>query len=306
MATERKVSPPKPTIQERISDLVNVPEVDFHSDRLDGFISSRLDELRDGTQGHRPPFLNVYSDPFDCFISSTTEVRPVASLRGIAIDDDEIYQHFLTSFKLFSKGVDLADPEAYFEAAIYAAEYGQGYYFDVPGEPMPDDSLDRRNALLSEGGFTRSYTLPLFRFKGVAQCTERAAVAHNLLHFAGIKSTFLTGITMRNSVEQELHAFLLVEPSLEDELLIFDPTNPMIYRANLGGPPAFIIPNVYRGGREILSNQVVGLSSPEQFKYLNFSSGLMQLHKDEQPVIDLGTLKASASPRAGTVTALTL
>lgn len=71
----------------------------------------------------------------------------------------------------------------------------------------------------------------LAEFKGIAQCAERAAVANNLLEFAGMETTYITGKIHSEDKSPELHAYLILTGN-SGKKYIYDPTNPfMIFSA---------------------------------------------------------------------------
>ena len=272
----------------KIGELLKLGEGFEMTANADQFIEERITLLANDSQ--TTSVINFATSPLDVFISPESEVRAVAVGHGFKIDDPTAYQHFLRSFGMFaSQWHDLAEPGLYDEVAIYGAQYGQGYYLDAP--EIPADALARRTDLMVYG--LGKEALSIGDFKGIAYCTERAALAHNMLHFAGVETIFLTGVSLGRKAGKELHCFLLTN-NPEGDLEIYDPTNPLTFRKTPAGPVAFFVPAIYAGGDEILKDQSVDVGPPLDFKFVDLKDRLKDFHQDKPELLTLKTLQADS------------
>lgn len=218
-----------------------IPLLDLNKDgeafqhKSQAFLDKRLAELHDTTV--RPPdgTIDASKGNFRGFIMPDTEIFPFAIGKGYRLDDDKIYAEVLPHLHRFYHHIvgsgepDLDLEVAYFQAALYAAQYTQQSYFgSVHNKP---GAFDKRDFLLldlpeDEENQARA-SRSISEFKGVAMCTERAAVANNVLRVLGMKPVLELGELKIEEGPSEPHSYLLVRDPKGREL-IFDPTNPIL------------------------------------------------------------------------------
>jgi len=144
------------------------------------------------------------------------------------LDDPTIYDHiapllYTTYHKIFEKVG--GDPvRAYLNAAIRTAQYTQQVYFgSVAG------NVKKRWQLLGDILDDDTEVKSITDLKSVAVCSERAAVANNVLQILGFNPVLETGqLDAEGTPQPEAHVFLFIQGSNGEEHL-YDPTNPQPY-----------------------------------------------------------------------------
>ena len=191
------------------------------------FLHNRLAELTTGE--HQEAIRADQNSSLQGFIQPDTQIFPEALGKGYRLDDLEIYSEALPYLRRFYTNIlpQLGDPEkAFRNAVLFAAQNTQQSYFGsvhsganalaaremLTGDFMDDDAPDVRS---------------IAKFKGVAMCAERAAVANNVLQVFGMQPVLELGKLQIDDKHPELHAYLFIRDGKGEER-VFDPTNPTL------------------------------------------------------------------------------
>jgi len=189
------------------------------------FISKRKEEVEKCAK-KKLLKMDFFFDPLvNGLFDETVSISP-GTLEGktFVMDDDEIY-HKLIEYvhKIHDNGTEKDDD---FLKILTSVQYAMNYYF---GNISPI-SIEKWSEKFETPGI-ESYSIA--HEKESAYCSERAAVAHNLLLFLGLNSRYTCGTyaeSLNSGTEQhnsgELHGFLIVEYGGKEYL--YDPTNPKI------------------------------------------------------------------------------
>ncbi len=223
-------------------------QANIESINYDEFIDKRLSELNEkSVKTH----LDAMSKPYAEFIHPETEITPNLMMGGsYKLDDEQPYKIFVDRIKQYRNFEKLPqtenDPTGYFNMAIREAFYGQAVYFKGFGSSSERQRMIMDAGVLqpNEDGTESERVMSIKEFadkaeetgKAVAACTERAAVTHNLLKFAGIKSTLVAGkleTESQGQKTQEMHSFQVLEPKQGVHILL-DVTNPVVYQSHDG------------------------------------------------------------------------
>jgi hypothetical protein len=234
-------------IRTQFEELLDLPDDQF-DEAAQAFIDSRLQQL-EATSDSTIEEINYHTGNYKGFISDGVQIRPNLRGRSFLLDDPEMYQKLPQLMKhYYQKFSEIIgdDPEkAYTNAAFYAVQKAQSMYFYAEGSnPYSAQGKNRRENLLSYSmdDEPEGTKLPsIADFKGVAQCSERATVANNMLHVLGVEPVLVAGALETGSENKEFHHYLIIQTSSGREA-IFDPTNPIIrqdsYDALLSVEPA--------------------------------------------------------------------
>jgi hypothetical protein len=162
--------------------------------------------------------LNSDTGIYESFIPKTCNFKPANNVEGfssygsdsLSMDDDSLYLDFV-------KQLSITDYTFTPDSVNEITEFVNNYF----GECCNNDPI-RMN--FYDKGTTHS--LHELKGNGIAMCSERAALAHNILKFLGIDSKMLTG-----KIENEAHAFVLFSPKSGINF-IYDPANNVNFNAN--------------------------------------------------------------------------
>ncbi len=243
-------------IQEAVQHGIELPDEDF-ANWKDKFIAGRLAELETASE---PREFTGFSAPTTEFFHPDSEIKPLFLGRGFQLDDPQIYHDFLETMHVFYGHEHWKDPAKYKQLMFYAIQYGiQRYFGNV--KPSIEDQENREKRLWASGVISVDDEVPdpparsISENKTEALCAERAAVAHNLLYFAGQESYFYTGKLSVESSEPEMHGFVIFKNS-RGKLIIYDPMNPE-YVEDDEGQIVSVKPAAYEGGDQILAGNPV-------------------------------------------------
>ena len=168
--------------------------------------------------------LNNYENTEVCdYIPSTTriKIRP-ENLNAFRIDDDQIYYELCEEIMKLPNGVRINHAILFnlIQKTILLYFGGNGH------AELRDQLWEARGVNEKEALSMRDY-----KDRGAALCAERAAVAHNLLTFAGYESIMVFGYKSTCSDINDEHTFNCV--AIEDEKrLLVDFTNPYLVAGN--------------------------------------------------------------------------
>lgn len=192
------------------------------------------------------------------FILETTVISPTNEGGQYRIDDESIYEHALPTmrrlYRQFVEGGGIEPERAFFSAAVHTAQIEQTRYFN--GLPTKDRAKARSRILARATG--EFGPLSIADLKDAPMCSERAAVAHNVLHLIGVPATFHAGVIGRATgngselVDKSAHAFLTVV-NAQGEKRLFDLANPRKYKVS--GSVVQETPSVYEmpnGGSDVV------------------------------------------------------
>ena len=191
---------------EQISDLPNIPSV------RQEFIHKRTQELGKNSTRRINTDQYLYAPIVDGFFDSEMRIQP-GNGNTFSVDDDSIYERVIDKISEYGDS-----------RALTAVQHATTEYF---GTLVPNAEQEAiRNAKFDMPS-PESKNYSISDNKEGALCTERAAVAHNLLQFMGIESHFVLGSMIEKTASGEIderHSYLLIKPG--DTYLIYDPTNP--------------------------------------------------------------------------------
>lgn len=224
-----------------------VPILELSDDQFNPKASELLKQRLHDLQSPLGQVVNTSGGTRD-FILDTTDISPTKEGSKYRIDDESIYVQVLpTMRKLYRKYAErgISAETAFFSAAIHTAQIEQTRYFN--GLPTKDRA-EARSRILAR--YTGEFgPLSIADLKDAPMCSERAAVAHNVLHMLGIPSTFHAGFVGRATgngfelADKSPHAFLTIFNTGGKEML-FDPANPKKYKD--GDVTLREVPSVYK------------------------------------------------------------
>lgn len=235
----------------------NLPE-EVAAEAFAAYVDARASELAKDDMGESVG--NAARTEVDTFIGPNTMMLNSAWLdKAYHLDDNAAYAEAYPTFRTAYKNLlDRLGPEkGYINAAVAGVNTGQAVYF----QSYRGDMAKRVYAVGDFVDDSATDVLSIARYKGVAICQERAAVAHNTLRIFGIDSKFESGYIRQThedgSFDQEKHAYVVVTNS-ENEKFLFDPTNPIVHRDSDGAIKG-IQPAVYKINDPEADHQVVQL-----------------------------------------------
>lgn len=212
------------TLEAKLAEITSVarePDENFLS-KTDELIKQRLEMLKDTDQ---IPEVKGSVEPVSGFIPSKTKLYRNILAEPFMLTDDSIYRDFINNLR-----TDLGKPEnsqmTARERALFAVQDTIDRYFGNRGhtkaqEMANQDLYDRAKEPIR---------MEDLRGKGIAVCLEKAAVAQNLLTFAGYDSKLAMGEVSKG--ERFIgHSFNLVKG--EKGYSLYDPSNPrFIYQGD--------------------------------------------------------------------------
>ncbi len=208
------------------------------------FIADRLMELL--RQCYQGEFTNL-SLPTAAFFGPDNEIRPNYFGSGFKMDDTDIYRAFLNTMHEFvTNGWPGGDK--FGALRDMSIQYAIIRYFRniTPTE----EERNRREARIH----SNADAVSIRDTKREGVCSERAAVAHNLLCFSDVENYFYVAILSRQGhTEDDVHALIVLKNSKGD-YPIYDPSNPQVLEADNGSVMSFI-PAIFPGGDKLLSGE---------------------------------------------------
>lgn len=190
----------------QVMEIFRLSESEFDK-AVESFIRERISLM---CQSQKPQVIDTYDGQgvYSQFIHPESDVKVFFNHpRSLRIDDDAIYKVFF--------GFLRRDPNLF-----RAIQETLKCYF---GDYIQDDEISQCRAR-----YYRREGPDLFvsvsALKGKAVCVEKAAVAHNILHFLGLESHFICSDRCFLDNAEIMHAYLVI--AYEGRLYIYDPTNP--------------------------------------------------------------------------------
>jgi hypothetical protein len=161
-------------------------------------------------------------------------------------DDMDIYREFLN---FINNDVDRC---LYKESSAIA--YIQNFVWNYFGENA-GNSFDRMQIYDTKDW--NSLSIKELKNKNIAACSERSALAHNLLLFLGFNSEIIFGKLNKD----ESHAYIIFSPENTDEFkILFDPMNPVVF--NDGDKDSYAI-----GVSKISKEEYENLKDGKEYKF---------------------------------------
>jgi hypothetical protein len=222
----------------------------------ENFTKKRLEEL---TGQSSPKEISATSPIETDFIHPESEVKPLFIGRGFNMNDPKIYESFMRTLKNFYEMGLEKTPEDYRKLILNSVQYGIQDYFGH-ASPPGDAEIKRHkrlwdSATLSIDDENNPLPVSIAEIKDEGLCTERAAVAHNLLKFCGVESYFVNGKLNAENAQEDLHSYVILKNS-QGDLLIYDPTH-LHLLVDESGKPVFMQPFIFPGGEKILAGETV-------------------------------------------------
>jgi hypothetical protein len=195
------------------------------------FIAGRLAELTAGSSAEK---IDANGGNMKGFIHPESEIFPAAGGTGYRLDDRTIYDAVMPYMRSAHAYVSahVQDPQkAYLNAALITAQnVQQGYFgtvYNGPGTLAQHAELVGGDFMLDDDEDPGPDYRSIAEFKGVAMCTERTAIANNVLQILGVQPVLEMGKLQIDDRVEELHTYLFVKsPSGQEQVL--DPMNPTL------------------------------------------------------------------------------
>lgn len=200
-----------------------IPElIELDESQQKQFILDRIQTLE--SQATVPPEIDQLSNPIHSgYISKKTGIRRHVMVDPVYLDDDSIYEQYLRDVCKRLKETEVT-PENISRATLGAvqttiADYtGNAYGYQGVEDKNRDFYLERSDV------DAEPISIKELKQKGFAVCAEKAALAQNILSFAGFDSSL---IMSRDSELQpghkEAHAYNVFHTSRG--YFLYDPTN---------------------------------------------------------------------------------
>ena len=195
------------TFREFKENYRNISEEDrkkFINDRLQEFINNSMNgEIGLGVNGS-----------YSGFIGSSTELSSNTLFPNMKFDDYSIYEDFFNSF---NNDIDTLTNEP---ALI---SYIQNYIYKYFGYNT-SNMFERMEAYDTPDW--KAVSIKDLKGKNIAACSERSAMAQNLITFMGLDSEIVFG----KLNDSESHAYIIFQPEKNNGFrILYDPMNPVEY-----------------------------------------------------------------------------
>lgn len=195
------------TFREFKENYRNMSEEDrkkFINDRLQEFINNSMNgEIGLGVNGS-----------YSGFIGSSTELSSNTLFPNMKFDDYSIYEDFFNSF---NNDIDTLTNEP---ALI---SYIQNYIYKYFGNNT-SNMFERMEAYDTPDW--KAVSIKDLKGKNIAACSERSAMAQNLITFMGLDSEIVFG----KLNDSESHAYIIFQPEKNNGFrILYDPMNPVEY-----------------------------------------------------------------------------
>ena len=184
------------------------------------------------------------------------------------LDDPRIYHDWLDSMREMYRAHNWQDPSLYRSLIFYSIQYGLQKY---TGSVVPSDEqqANRETRLFNSSIHSIDNDFDpqpasIADHKEEALCTERAAIAHNILCFNEIENFLYVGelTVSEDGIDEELHVFLVYK-NVNGQLMIYDPTNPEFITED--GKVVGMLPSIYEGGNALFAGEDVEVEHKKYF-----------------------------------------
>jgi len=182
------------------------------------FIQNRILELSNNTKAPEKIGMGIngaYSDfiiPEVAICSNETKF-----FSGMKLDDFEVYENLMS---FINNNVD-----SYMYGEPITIDVIQRFIWQYFG--YKSDKLGRIDVYSNDP--TVNTSIKELKGKNIAACSERSAMAHNLLKFLGMDSELIFG----KLNQTEAHAYIILK-SENGKRILYDPMNPVEYKTNDG------------------------------------------------------------------------
>lgn len=198
---------------------------------LESYISSRVQTLEENSTENRESISskNVsHSTLAHGFIPSTTEIYAESGMYSVAVggfllNDTEIYRILINNLK----NCDYAQT---LEGVLQSVQSSIDEYFG--GLAFQENEENRRNLFFEmqkKYDDLEPYSISEYRNNNTALCSERSAIAQNMLAFLGADTYYMVGHLSRNDGMENLHhAYNCIVDREYGSGIIVDFTNPIL------------------------------------------------------------------------------
>lgn len=205
-----------------ITFLQKIGELPDDETVIRSFVQDRISSFGKNTRREFSKNESIIDNPvLSGFIDKEFLIQPGVNQQvSFKLDDDEIYYKFILDIK-GNRNKNLNE----YQKALRSVQSVTSSYFGYLTPPQ--ENVEIRDKKFDSPG--PSYKHSISDNKEGALCTERAAVAHNLLIFCGEESYFVAGYMKEETPESEtmeLHNFLITK-NPQGYYEVFDPTNPV-------------------------------------------------------------------------------
>lgn len=198
----------KEEINKRVFELKNDEEIRQ-------FVQQRIEELE--SQSEEKTVGQNYTDSFSDYISSKVHYKPAEKMKDaecpdLVYDDIEPYVNLIKAIK---------ESSWYNELSLFTTIFFEVYKY----LPSDDIGLGRYFTYASHKG--DKVSIKEIRDNGVAFCSEKSGLAHNMFKLLGIDSEVVVGAR-----DSEMHAYNLVYPKGYGNfpVAIYDPSHFVSFR----------------------------------------------------------------------------
>ncbi len=168
--------------------------------------------------------INLVSNPVHKgYVSKTVGVRRHIMVDPVYIDDNSVYEQYIHDVSERLRETEVT-PDDVSRATLGAV---QTTIADYTGNSYGNQNIEDKNKafyLERSGVDSNPISIKEFKHKGIAVCAEKAALAQNILSFAGFDSTLI--ISKDSELEpghKEAHAYNLLHT--KRGYFLYDPTN---------------------------------------------------------------------------------
>ena len=183
------------------------------------FINNRIKQLVEEAKPMESIGMGI-NGSYDSFIAPTVGIvsNETQFFSKLVLDDMGVYKEFLDYIKNDVDGQLYGEP-----STINVIQYFIWNYFGYNA-----GNVFQRMDIYSDG---QDYlAVKDLRGKNIAACSERSAMVQNILKFLGFDSELVFGKI--NSTES--HAYIIFKAGNGKTRILYDPTNPVVYRTDDG------------------------------------------------------------------------
>ncbi|MGD8744353.1 MAG: hypothetical protein PVJ52_02060 [Candidatus Woesebacteria bacterium] len=237
-----------------LDEIIEIVDDNKYQKERDQFIEQRLTELQGVVQ---PKEFTLFSPPYRGFVHPDSVIKPAAFWDGFKVDDKSIYSDFVDNIRTF-KNHDQWKTKTISEIKPHAILKTIGEYFGNYANYIGLEDRHMEFYTDHTSGSSESVSLSEHKGRGVAMCTEKSAVAQNLISFLGDSSELCISKGCEINVgKEEKHVFNII--SSENGYFIFETSNP-VYRKDEEDNIINYLPAIYKITDEQYSNLMNGES----------------------------------------------
>ncbi len=208
----------------KYSEVLQEIEVALSPEEQKNFIENRIKEIESTSENRN--FGVMYDQKLTGFIKPEAKIQRSPMVEPLQLDDPAVYEVMFETIKEFKDHQGWKDkPLRSMMPEII--QHSLSKYFGNQIGWADTESKNRQFYFEhSDSPESKPISLSEIRGKGLAVCAEKAALAQNLVTFAGLESHLVMSNCKLYGEKPELHAFNILKT--ENGYFIYDPTNPSI------------------------------------------------------------------------------